>query len=353
MSREPSPSRARYDAVMVVSFGGPEGPDDVMPFLENVVRGRNVPRARLEAVAEHYHHFGGVSPIGARTRELADALRDELARRGHALPVYVGNRHWHPMLADTLRSMRDDGIERALGFVTSAFSSYSGCRAYREDLAKARGSVGPGAPRVDKIRPFYDHPALVEVWEERLRDARTQLPADRRSDAHVLFTAHSIPLGMARGCDYEAQLEALASLLRERLDFGTAPVVYQSRSGPPQVPWLEPDVNDALRKLAEEHPGAAVIAAPIGFVADHMEVVWDLDHEAEETAKGLGLAFARATAPNAHPRFVQMAAELVEERLDPSRPRPALGPFGVRPDRCVPGCCAPSEGRPRPSPSGP
>lgn len=336
---------ADYDAILVFSFGGPEGPDDVMPFLEKVVRGRNVPRERLLDVAEHYHHFGGVSPINARTRELVAALETELAAHGPRLPVYWGNRHWHPFLGDTLRTMRDDGVRRALAFVTSAFSSFSGCRAYREDLARARAELGEGAPEVDKIRPFFNHPGYVETCAARLREGFDALGTN---DAHVMFSAHSIPIAMAEGCDYEAQLRDLSTSVAERLGVERWELVYQSRSGPPHVPWLEPDVGDALRDLAAREPGAAVVVAPFGFVADHMEVVWDLDEEARELAESLGLRFARAPAANDHPRFVRMARELIDERVGDGSERPALGTLGPRPDRCPEGCCAyRPRGRPR------
>lgn len=337
-----------FDAILVFSFGGPEGPDDVMPFLENVVRGRPVPRERLEAVAEHYLHMGGKSPINDRTRELIAALERELDEHGPRLPVYWGNRFWHPMLEATLRQMKADGVKRAVAFVTSAFSSWSGCRAYREDIAKAREAIGDGAPEVVKIRPFFNHPGYVETCVERLREGLAQLPAEKRADAHVLFSAHSIPRGMAEGCDYEAQLEELARLVAEEVGVTRWQRIYQSRSGPPQVPWLEPDVLDALDALAEREPGAAVVIAPFGFVADHMEVVWDLDHEAKERAEALGLTFARAPAANDHPRFVAMARALIAEYVEGWGERPAVGALPARPTQCAPGCCPQGASRPRP-----
>jgi ferrochelatase len=333
-----------YDAVLVYSFGGPEGPDEVMPFLERVTHGRGVPRERLEAVAEHYHHFGGVSPIGERTRELVRALRAELSTHGPPLPVYVGHRFSAPFVGDALREMQRDGVRRALAFVTSAFSSYSGCRAYQEDLAKARAELGDNAPEVDKIRAFYDHPGYIETCAERLRDALALLPDPAR--AHVFFSAHSIPMSMATTSAYVGQLEAFAGWLAEDLGLARWRVVYQSRSGPPEVPWLEPDVCDALRELAAVEPGAAVVVAPFGFVADHMEVVWDLDEEARVEAERLGLKFVRATSANTHPRFVGMARELIEERTGGGTLRASRAPGGARPDRCAPDCC-PAPRRPR------
>ncbi len=336
-----------YDAILVMSFGGPRGPDEVLPFMENVVRGRNVPRERLIAVSAHYAHFDGVSPINARTDEQVRGLEAELAANGPELPIYLGNRFWHPMLPETLRRMKADGVTRALAIKTSAFSSYSGCRAYQDDLARALEEVGEGAPAVDVVRPFYNHPGYVETCEGRLAEAIAELGVER---PRVLFSAHSIPRAQADGCDYVDQLEELAAMLAARVPIGPHRVVFQSRSGPPQVPWLEPDVNDALREIAAEDPGAAVVVAPFGFVADHMEVVWDLDHEARATAEELGLRMVRARAANDHPRFVRMLGELIRERLDPGAPRAALGDRGPRPEPCRPGCCP--SGRPAGPPRG-
>lgn len=339
-----------FDALLVFSFGGPEGPDDVMPFLERVTRGRGVPRERLEEVAEHYHHFGGISPIQARTGELVRALEDELAAHGPRLPLYLANRFSTPSVEDTLRAMQRDGVQRALAFVTSAFSSYSGCRAYREDLVRAREAV-PGAPEIEKIRPFYDHPGYVETCVARLRVALERLPDP--AAAHVLISAHSIPTSMASTSPYVGQLQALARWVAEDAGLSRVRLVYQSRSGPPQVPWLEPDVLDALRELAAREPSASVVVAPFGFVADHMEVVWDLDEEARLEAERLGLAFVRAESANAHPRFVRMIRELIEERMREGSPRASRSPEGARPDRCAPDCC-PAPRRPaapgRPAP---
>ena len=315
----------RYDALLVVSFGGPSGPGEVMPFLERVTRGRGVPRERLEEVATHYHHFGGTSPIHARTRELVDALREALA----PLPVYLANRYSPPELEDVLRAMQRDGVRRALALATSALSSYSGCRAYLDDIARARAAIdqriGEGAPEIHKLRPFSAHPGYVETCASRLADALAPL-GDR--PAHVLFSAHSIPVSMAAQCAYESELAALAEAVASRLVLPLPRLVYQSRSGPPQGPWLEPDVLDALRAIASEDPGATVVLAPFGFVADHMEVVWDLDVEARREAERLGLTLVRAETANAHPRFVAMVRELVEEAMTRERP-----------DECAPGCC--------------
>ncbi len=329
-----------YDAVVVVSFGGPEGPDDVMPFLENVTRGRGVPPERLAEVAEQYlTTTGGVSPINAQNRALVAALTEELGRAGLDLPVYWGNRNWHPLLPDTVATMAADGVERALAFVTSAYSSYSGCRQYLEDIERARATVGERAPVIDKLRQFWNHPGFVEPFRSGLLDALDRLEPDRRARARLLFSAHSLPVSMAATSDYVAQLHDAVGLVADAV----APeldreLVWQSRSGPPQVPWLEPDVNDRLRELADEGVDTVVVV-PIGFVSDHQEVVFDLDTQAAATAAEAGITMVRVPTPGIDPRFVAMVRELVEERLDPSRPRRALGSMGARPDGCAPDCC--------------
>jgi ferrochelatase len=336
-------SETFFDALLVVSFGGPEGPDDVLPFLENVTRGRNVPRARLEEVAEHYLCLGGVSPLNAQNRELIAALELELAAHGIALPIYFGNRNWHPLLPDTLAAMTLAGVRRALAFVTSAFSSYSGCRQYREDVYRAQLAAGPDAPEVLKLRAFFNHPGFVQANADHLRDALAALPASRRADARIVFTAHSIPLAMARQCRYEAQLAEAARLVAEAAGVPAHGVAYQSRSGPPHVPWLEPDVCDHLRELAARGV-RAVVLAPIGFLSDHVEVAYDLDVEARAVADELGIELVRAAAAGTHPAFVAMIRELVQERLDPGVPRRALGRFGPVADVCAPSCCLPGTG---------
>ncbi len=347
-----------YDAVLVLGFGGPERPEDVMPFLENVVRGRNVPRERLLGVAEHYHHLGGKSPINDQCRALIAALRTELDQHGIALPIYWGNRNWHPFLEDTLRTMRDDGVRRALVYVTSAFSSYSGCRQYQEDMDKARAALGDGAPELDKLRVFYNHPAFVDTMTERVRECLDRLPEEARASARLVFTAHSIPRAMAAGCDYEVQLREIGGLIARRFQRTDAfDVVYQSRSGPPQVPWLEPDIGDHLRSLAAAGTVRDVVVIPLGFVSDHVEVVWDLDHEAKAIADELGLALHRAATVGDHPTFVAMIRELIQERLGTVTTRRTSEGSLPRPDRCAPGCCAYAAGgppaRPIPAPGEP
>ena len=326
-----------YDAILLVSFGGPEGPDDVIPFMENVTRGRNVPRERLEEVSQHYVQFGGKSPINDQNRALKAELEKLLAAEGPDLPVYFGNRNWHPMLADTLREMRDDGIGRALCFVTSAYSSYSGCRQYRENLAAARAEVGDGAPELDKIRVFYNHPGFVEPQVDLITDALAGLPDEVRAGARIVFTTHSIPRSMSRHCDYEAQHYEACRIVMEHLPGREWDLVFNSRSGPEFVPGLEPDINDHLEALSEAGvPGVVVV--PIGFISDHMEVIYDLDVEAVETCEKLGLPFARAGSVGIDERFVAMIRDLILERTADA-PAAALGTRGPNHDFCPVDCC--------------
>ena len=319
--------------------------DDVIPFLENVTRGRNVPRERLEEVAHHYELFGGVSPINAQNRALIAALRRELDAHGIELPIYFGNRNWDPFLADALQEMAGDGIERALAFFTSAYSSYSGCRQYREDLANAQQAVGPRAPEVLKTRMFFNHPGWIEANADHVRAALAQVPAGR--EAHVAFTAHSIPLAMAQACRYEDQLRESARLVAEAVGAAETALVYQSRSGPPHVPWLEPDILDHLHALAERGV-TDVVVSPIGFVSDHLEVLFDLDVEARKTAAELGLNLVRAASASTHPVFIAMIRELIEERLGLASSRPAVGRFAASHDVCPMDCCLPGTGRTSP-----
>jgi protoporphyrin/coproporphyrin ferrochelatase len=336
---------APYDAILLVSFGGPEQEEDVLPFLERVTAGRNVPRERLEEVAEHYLAFGGRSPINDQNRALKVSLEQLLAAEGPDLPVYWGNRNWHPLLADTLREMRADGIERAICFVTAAYSSFSGCRQYREDLEAARAEVGEAAPQLDKLRVFYNHPGFVEPQVDFVVEALGRLSPDRRDHAPVVFTTHSIPHTMSRHCDYEVQHHETARLIMQGVE-RRAPrgdgqprewqLVYCSRSGPEFVPWLEPDVNDHLADL-HRHGAQAAVVAPIGFVSDHMEVVFDLDVEASETADELGLEMVRAATVGTDERFVRMIRELVLER-HADAPARALGTRGPNWDECPLDC---------------
>ena len=350
-----------YDAFLLLSFGGPEHPDDVMPFLRNVTRGRGVPDERLAEVAEHYYHFDGVSPINQQCRDLLAAVRADFAAHGVALPAYWGNRNWQPMLADTVAQMRDDGVTSALGFATSAYGGYSSCRQYWEDIDAARAKVGPGAPTIAKLRQFHDHPGFVQPHADAVRTALGTLDPSRRGDTRLVFTAHSIPSSMAanagpHGGRYTAQLQETAALVHALAAPDLAyDLVWQSRSGPPQVPWLEPDINDHLAELAGKGV-TGVVVSPIGFVSDHLEVLWDLDNEAAGTARDLGLGYARAGTPGTDPRFVAMIRELVLERTTETA-RERLGTLPIW-DTCPVGCCptptrpgaAPDPGR-RPAPT--
>jgi protoporphyrin/coproporphyrin ferrochelatase len=327
-----------YDAVLIVSFGGPEGMDDVLPFLENVLRGRNVPRERLLQVAKHYELFGGVSPINEQNRTLIAALKLELETNGPALPIYWGNRNWHPLLVDSVRQMADDGVRNALAFVTSAYSSYSSCRQYLEDIAQACESVGDAAPVVDKIRGFYNHPLFIEANSAHLRDALNQIPSERKAKARIAFTAHSIPQTMADGCAYQKQLLEAGRLIAAAAPDNKWQLVYQSRSGPTTQQWLEPDIGDHLQELKLEGV-EDVVVAPIGFVSDHMEVIYDLDTKAKLLSEQLGLNMVRARTAGTHPAFVRMIRELILERTRPGLPRRFLGGQEVLPDQCSEGCC--------------
>jgi ferrochelatase len=339
-----------YDAILLVSFGGPEKPEDVMPFLENVLRGKNVPRQRMEAVAEHYHHFRGKSPINDQNRALLAALRSELERNGPQIPVYWGNRNWHPMLPDTLAKMKADGVRRALAFVTSAYSSYSSCRQYLENIAAARAAAGEGAPVIDKIRAYYNHPSYIAATAEKVQDALDRIATERRAQAHVVYTAHSIPQSMAENCKYHQQLLEAARLVSAQIGREPGPLVFQSRSGPPTQPWLAPDILEHLRSVAASGKTRDVVIAPIGFVSDHMEVVYDLDTEARALCEELGLNLVRAACVGTHPNFIAMIRELILERITPGAERRSLGSMGASYDVCPEGCCPlPLSARPIPS----
>lgn len=327
-----------YDAFLLVSFGGPEGSDEVLPFLENVVRGRNVPRERLLEVAQHYEHFGGVSPINQQNRELIEALQSAFPRHGIELPIYWGNRNWNPLLADTMAQMKADGVRRAIAFVTSAFSCYSGCRQYREDITRAQQAVGDGAPQVDKMRVFFNHPGFIRAMTERVQEGLQTVAAGR--EPRLLFTAHSIPAGMASGCSYESQLREASRLVAENCKVADWELVYQSRSGPPQQPWLEPDVLDHIQAIAstngrEQH----LLIAPIGFVSDHLEVKYDLDTEALELCRELGMSMTRVPTVGTHRTFVEMICQLIAERSQPEMERMAIGNLPPAPHVCPEDCC--------------
>ncbi len=336
-----------FDALLLLSFGGPESPEQVMPFLENVTRGRGIPRQRLASVAEHYLHFGGISPINGINRALITQIEAELTRRGSPMPVYFGNRNWQPYVEDTVTRMRDGGVGRAAVFTTSAWGGYSGCAQYQEDIARGRAAAGVNAPELVKLRQYFDHPLLIEMFSDAIRGAAATLPEELRGEARLVFTAHSIPLRAANRCGpdlYERQVRYTCRLVAAAAGYSDYDQVWQSRSGPAQVPWLEPDVGDHLESLAQA--GArAVIVCPVGFVADHIEVVWDLDNELAEQAAAAGIVLARASTPNAQPRFAQLVVDLVDEvrfgrpavRVSGSGEAPGYG-YSVNGEVCTPAC---------------
>ena len=354
-----------YDALLLVSFGGPEKPEDVVPFLENVTRGRGIPRERLEEVGQHYYRFGGRSPINDQNRAFLEALREDLRGNGIDIGVYWGNRNWDPFLTDTVRQMRDDGVTRAACFATSAYSSYSSCRQYREDLAAATAAVSAdqqGAPVLDKLRHFFNHPGFVEPMVDATLAALAELPEPVRDAAHLTFVTHSIPtamndasggllggVGARAGGWYVTQHRSVMTEIVDRVRQETGQrhphaLVYCSRSGAPHVPWLEPDINDHLTALSKSQEAPGVVVVPIGFVSDHMEVVFDLDTEAAETAAELELPFVRAATAGLDPRFVATARDLLTERAAVERgeevARATVGSLPARPDLCPAGCCA-------------
>ena len=330
----------QYDAVLVVGFGGPEKKEDVMPFLENVLRGRNVPRERMLEVAEHYNRFDGVSPINQQVRDLLVVLEPELNRREIDLPVYWGNRNWTPMLNDTMQQMSDDGIKKAIALVLAGYSSYSSCRQYRENIVSAQEHVGENAPTVDKIRVFFNHPLFVEVNADNVIQATEQLPIERRETCHIAFTAHSIPNSLADNCNYVAQLQETCRLVAEQLRIPSDrwKLVYQSRSGRPQDPWLEPDICDHIDDLNSAGVNSLVIM-PIGFLSDHMEVLFDLDEEARMKCDEHGIHMARAASAGIHPKFIATLGELIEERVKSSPDRRVIGELPASPDVCPIDCC--------------
>ncbi|MEZ4489777.1 MAG: ferrochelatase [Cyanobacteriota/Melainabacteria group bacterium] len=337
--------KTKYDALLVVSFGGPEGMDDVIPFLENVLRGRNVPKERMMAVAKHYEQFGGISPINQQVRDLIKELEKALDEKGPALPIYWGNRNWHPMLADTLKQMRKDGIKNALYFVTAAYGSYSSCRQYRENVEEALATSGGDSDlNLQKLRIFFNHPGFIETNTIHLKESLAKFQEESRQDVAVLFSAHSIPTGMAERCHYEEQLNETARLVASKAGHERFEVVYQSRSGPPTQPWLEPDILDRMKALHEEGVNQVVVL-PIGFISDHMEVVYDLDTEARALAQELGMDFVRAATVSTHPVFIEMIRELICEQVEGLSPR-FEGSLGLLENQCDPECCKPA---PRPA----
>lgn len=342
-----------YDALLVLSFGGPEGPDEVLPFLQNVTRGRGIPPERLEAVAQHYLHFGGVSPINALNRRLIAEVEAELAQQGMVLPVYFGNRNWDPLVEDTLAEMQAAGVRDALVFPTSAWAGYSGCRQYQEDIARARAAAGTGAPELTKLRQFFDHPVFIAAVADAITSAFAQLPAEHRAAARLVFTAHSVPdaADLAAGPPeeggrrYSRQVREASRLAAEQAGVPDYDVVWQSRSGPPQVPWLQPDIVEHLHVLHAQGT-RAVVVCPVGFISDHLEVLWDLDTEAIEAAHELGMTMVRAATAGADPRFAELVVELVREHTDtvPARRLGTVGAAGCTENGapCALRCCEPA-----------
>lgn len=343
-----------FDSILLVSFGGPEGMDDVMPFLENVLRGKNVPPQRMLEVAEHYRQFDGVSPINAQNRALIAALRAELDGRGIELPIYWGNRNWQPLLPDALRQMRDAGCLRTIAFFTSMFSCYSGCRQYREDILRAQQEVGEGAPHVEKVRKGFNHPKFIAAQADCVQDGLQTLAADRRAAAKLLFSVHSIPMSMADNSNYALQLNEACRLVAEAVGHEDWELVYQSRSGPPQQLWLEPDICDRIEQLSSQGI-RNVVVAPLGFISDHIEVLFDLDTEAKQLCERLGIGFVRVPSVGVHPQFVSMIADLLQERIQPLETRASVGGLGASHDVCPVDCCLyPREaGGARPAVKGP
>ena len=335
-----------FDALLVVSFGGPNGPDDVMPFLENVLRGKNVPRERMLEVSEHYQHFGGKSPINDQNLALIEAIKADLAANGINLPVYWGNRNWHPLFADTLEQMKKDGIKKSLAFFTSIFSCYSGCRQYRENIIEAQEQVGPDAPEVHKLRMAFNHPLYIGASADRVQKALDQIPESRRSAARVVFTAHSIPLSMAENCKYETQLNEASRLIMEAIGENPWDLVYQSRSGPPQQPWLDPDICDHIQALHDAGGIEDMVIMPVGFVSDHMEVMFDLDTEAMDLCKELSINMVRAGSVGVHPQFVSMVSQLILERTTGAE-KQAIGNMPANWDVCPKDCCTYTPRRPK------
>ncbi|MAT14343.1 MAG: ferrochelatase [Planctomyces sp.] len=332
-----------YQAILLVAFGGPEKNEDVIPFLENVLRGKPVPRERMLEVAEHYYHFDGKSPINEHCRELLEKLEPALKNAGIDLPIYWGNRNWHPMLTDTMVQMTTDGVDRALAVVLSAYSSYSGCRQYRENIQDAQSAVGEPAPEIDKLRVFYNHPYFINASCDRVRQAIDELTTEEniaRSDVRLVFTAHSIPHSMSSTSDYEKQLQETCRLIGEQLEWpqDKLDLVYQSRSGRPQDPWLEPDVLEHLRTLHERGENNVVIY-PVGFLSDHMEVMFDLDVEAKDLCDELGMKMRRAATVHTHPEMIRCWVDLIEERLNHRSDKKAIGDCPANHDVCPVNCC--------------
>lgn len=333
-----STAESKIDCLLFVSFGGPEGPDDVIPFLENVLRGKPVPRERLLEVAEHYQHFGGVSPINAQNRDIIARLSDALHAAGNPLPIYWGNRNWQPYITDALREIDQAGHRLALPIFTNMYSSYSGCRQYRENIAKSLQELGDKAPQVaPRLRFGFNHPKYIAAQIDLARQAYENLPASHQQQARLLVTAHSIPLSMADNCSYVQQLKESSRLVAQALNVPWD-LVYQSRSGPPSQPWLEPDIGEHLRQLSDQGLQACVVL-PMGFVSDHMEVMYDLDTEAKQLCEELGILYSRALAVGTHPDFISMLVDLIDERCQQRTTKQCVGSLPPLHDVCPENCC--------------
>ena len=330
----------QYDAILMVSFGGPEQKADVLPFLENVTRGRNIPRERLLEVAEHYYHFGGRSPINDQTRNLMSALREELDRHHISLPLLWGCRNWHPFLSETMQEATSQGMKRLLAIIPAAYSSYSSCRQYRENIQSAQQSAGDSAPEVDRIRFYFNHPDFIAANVNRIQESLTEFDFREQQDCHLLFTAHSLPLAMANTCDYVSQLSETCRLVCEELHWPRDrwELVYQSRSGRPSDPWLEPDILDSIKTLHQKHIRHLIIS-PIGFLSDHIEVLFDLDEEALLLCQELNMNMVRAKTVGTHPLYVRMLRELIQERLESRSKLRACGTFAPHHFDCPEDCC--------------
>ena len=331
----------QVDALLVVSFGGPEGPDQVVPYLRNVAGGKNIPSAVLDELTARYLLFGGISPINEQTRALLVALAAELAAHLPGLAVYWGNRFWHPLLAEAVEQMAEDGIRTALAFVTSAFGSYPSCRAYMEEIERARAKVGPAAPEIHKLRLYYNHPGFIEPMAQRICEALDRVPVERRATARLVFTAHSLPVSLAERSPYRQQLYEACALAAERAGRSQWDLAYQSRSPRSAVPWLEPDVAQLVCRLAEHEGPKDIVVAPIGYLLENIEILYELDVQLAELCGDLGINLIRTAPIGTHPRFVQMIRQLVLERIEPSAPRLALGASGPWPDLCPADCCLP------------
>ncbi len=331
-------NQRNYDAILFMSFGGPEKNEDVIPFLENVTEGRGIPKERLAEVGEHYYHFGGKSPINDQNLALITEIEKELEKQNINLPVYFGNRNWDPYITDTMQKMKDDGVKRAVAFVTSGYSCYSGCRQYREDIVKAQEKVGPGAPEVDKIRVFYNHPGFIDSTILGIKESLTKWEVENRGKVKIAFTAHSIPNSQAENSDYEVQLNETCKIISNELNHSNYDMVYQSRSGSPKIPWLEPDIIDYMEQISEEGTKDLLIV-PIGFISDHMEVLYDLDTEAVEKAEELGMKMERVPTVGISKPFVEMIIELIRERMTENPERKTMGERGPNHDICPVDCC--------------